>query len=308
MMTNLSIADRLLIAFKDTAFTLKEAYEKCKDVNKESVRARIYENLGVKFMRLQKGVYIAKNQDCVLIEGDGRDLSVLMDDSIDCIITDHPWDIKSNKGGNRNFANYDCFTYTQKDFDEKARVLKKGSFLCEILPSETAINYEYLYQIKKMAEKAGFQYYAKVPWKKGTFVSNTGRKAKNTEDCLIFSLGHARRLKSDKQRNLDENGKPTRYMSGAKGMLPTEFNYQQVSKKDRIAQSEKPVELFKALIDYLTKPNEIVLDQFAGSGVCGEAALKTGRVSILFEKAHELCEKICTRLDLDGINLQLINE
>ena len=31
-----------------------------------------------------------------------------------------------------------------------------------------------------MAEKSGFKYFAKVAWKKGNFISNTGRKSKNT--------------------------------------------------------------------------------------------------------------------------------
>ena len=35
-----------------------------------------------------------------LMEGDGRVLSMLQEESIDCIITDHPWlDKLSNKGG-----------------------------------------------------------------------------------------------------------------------------------------------------------------------------------------------------------------
>ena len=65
-----------------------------------------------------------------LIEGDGRVLSMLQEESIDCIITDHPWlDKLSNKGGNRSFADYECFLYEQRDFNEKARVLKPGCFL-----------------------------------------------------------------------------------------------------------------------------------------------------------------------------------
>lgn len=95
-------------------------------------------------------------------------------------------DIKSNKGGTRAFALYDCFRYTLEDFKEKARVLKDGCFLVEVLPAENENNYEYLYQIKKYAKEAGFIYYSKVPWKKGTFVSNTGRKAKNTQDIIHF--------------------------------------------------------------------------------------------------------------------------
>ena len=50
--------------------------------------------------------------------------------------------------------------------------------MVEVLPAENENNYEYLYQIKQYAKEAGFVYYSKVSWKKGTFVSNTGRKSK----------------------------------------------------------------------------------------------------------------------------------
>lgn len=86
-------------------------------------------------------------ETCVLVEGNGRDLSFLSDESIDLIINDYPWDCDSNRGGNRNFVNYETFTYTLEDFQEKARVLKNGSFLVEMLPAEnekTMKNYSVL--------------------------------------------------------------------------------------------------------------------------------------------------------------------
>ncbi len=74
-------------------------------------------------------------------------------ESIDCIITDHPWfDRESNKGGNRFFADYECFRYTLEDFQEKARVLKLGCFLAELLPAENENNYEQLFKIKQYAK------------------------------------------------------------------------------------------------------------------------------------------------------------
>lgn len=80
---------------------------------------------------------------------------------------DHPWlDMKSNKGEMRDFALYDCFRYTLKDFKEKARVLIDGCFLVEVLPAENENNYEYLYQIKQYAKETGFVYYSKAPWEK----------------------------------------------------------------------------------------------------------------------------------------------
>ena len=302
----MSIVSNIIECFKTSSFTMADAYSVNQNVNKESVRTRIYENLGVHFKKLGRNLYINKDADCVLIEGDGRDLSILENNSIDCIITDHPWLDKNTKGGNRNFAKYDTFEYTLENFKEKARVLKNGSFLVEVIPNESETNFDYLYRLKKMAQEAGFKYYCKIPWVKGTFKSNTGRVVKNREDLMIFSKGKARALKWDKQRGLDENGNPTRRMSGTNGMLPAEFNIQPVEKKKQIAQSEKPSLLFEQLLEYITLENEVVLDQFAGSGSVGEACIHKNRKCILIEKAKDCIDKIIKRLDLSSPILQNI--
>lgn len=280
-------------------FSLKEAYGAVPDKPKETVRARIYDNLGVLFTRVGKGIYVAIHEDaaCAVIEGNGRDLSMFQDESIDCIITDHPWlDKTSNKGGNRSFSDYDCFQYTRDDFKEKARVLKPGSFLAEFIPAENENNFEYLYRIKQMAISSGLEYYCKVSWKKGKFISNTGRKAKNTQEIMIFSKGKARALRLDVKRSQNE-GKEV-YMSGTKGMLPAMFDVEPVSKADRIHQSELPVALCEELLSYLTLEGEIILDQFAGSGAVGEASFRCKRSSVLIECVHEMAEKIRKRMQM----------
>lgn len=282
-------------------FNMPQAYEAVKEAGieakKPSIRARVYEAVDKGILKkIAKGVY--QNNNCLLIQGDGKDLSFLGDGSIDAIITDHPYDIKAaNNGGDRHFATYDCFQYSQEDFNEKARVLKDGSFLVEFLPEESALNFEYLYKIKKMAEAAGFKYYAKVPWKKGDFISNCGRKSKNTEDVMIFSKGEPRALRVDaKKDKADPSVK--HFMKGCNGMLPTVFDYAKPAKKDMLHQAEKPVELLEAILDYVTKEDEVVLDQFAGSGVLGEACIKKNRRAILIELADEFVEKIVNRLKL----------
>ena len=282
-------------------FNMPQAYEAVKEAGieakKPSIRARVYEAVDKGILRkIAKGVY--QNNNCLLIQGDGKDLSFLGDGSIDAIITDHPYDIKAaNNGGDRHFATYDCFQYSQEDFNEKARVLKDGCFLVEFLPEESALNYEYLYKIKKMAEAAGFKYYAKVPWKKGDFISNCGRKSKNTEDVMIFSKGEPRALRVDaKKDKADPSAK--HFMKGCNGMLPTAFDYAKPAKKDMLHQAEKPVELLEAILDYVTKEDEVVLDQFAGSGVLGEACIKKNRRAILIELADEFVAKIVNRLKL----------
>lgn len=175
--------------------------------------------------------------------------------------------------------------------------------MCEIIPAENENNFDYLYKIKKMAQEAGFEYYAKVPWIKGSFVSNTGRKSKNSEDIMIFSKGKPRALRLDakKTKQLGYNC----FMSGTNGMLPTDFNVQAVSRKDIIAQSQKPIELFEQLLEYITLENEIVLDQFAGSCSVAKACIRKNRKAIMIEKMHELIEKAKEELGCIDITTQL---
>lgn len=300
--------------FQDTEyFSIEDAKElvvehQNRDVNRESIRARIYEGIdkGL-FERVGKGLYTVTRKDeegkentCLLINGDGRDLSVLADNSVDLILTDHPYQLTTSlKGRNRNFADYDLFQYTQKDMSEKSRVLKPGCFCVEFLPEENGDNYRYLYEIKEMARKAGLEYYAKVPWSKQNFVANTGRKSKNTEDICFFTKGRARTMRPDAQKNKAEPG-VKHYMSGAAGMLPVSFDFAPPSRKDKLHQAEKPIDLIKEILRYVSLEGETVLDQFAGSGVVGAASLETGRNSILIEKDPETFEKIAGRLQALG--------
>lgn len=205
----MTLVQKIFNCFKDSdSFSLQEAYRQNADKPQETVRARIYEKIGVKFERVAKGVYRTidcEEEQCVLIEGNGRDLSMLKDNSIDCILTDHPWlDTKSNKG-------------------------------------------------------------------------------------------KARSMRIDKKKS-DITGK-IQYMSGCKGMLPAMFDVQPVSRRDRIHQSELPVELCEQILEYVTYEGEIVLDSFAGSGAVGVAALNKKRSCILIELLRENIEKIRARFN-----------
>lgn len=319
-------------------FSIQEATNLVKEVKKmqvndESIRARIYEGVdrGI-FTKISRGVYKVssqikgKNSSCLLINGDGRDLSMIRDKSIDGIITDHPYDLqRALTGGNRKFATYELFRYESKDFKEKQRVLKPGAFLVEFLPEESAVNYDYLYEIKKMAEENGFKYFAKVAWKKGNFVSNTGRKSKNVEDVMIFSNGEPRTLKLDAKKNLEiatnnnldikgkssyevrdmliDKGLQVFYMKGTNGMLPTIFDYQPKNTKDKIMEAEKPVELLEEIIEYISKPYEVLLDQYAGSGNFVIACNNKDRDSIAIEKNEEMFNKMKDNIE-NNLNIK----
>ena len=321
----LSLFDYFL---ESDCFTLSEATQLVKGeqglpVNDESIRARIYEGIDAGlFTRVARGVYKVESQlgddgktTCLLINGDGRDLSMIPDDSIDGIVTDHPYDLGGSlDGGNRKFAEYERFRYAAKDMAEKMRVLKPGSFCVEFMPEESAQNWRYLNRVKELAEDAGLRYYAAVPWVKGSFVANTGRKAHNREDVLIFSKGEPRALKPDNKRNLAtakqhgidveglgsaevserlaEAGLPVASMRGTAGMLPATFNHQPAGRSEKIHSAEKPVSLLEEIIGYISLPQETLLDQFAGSGNLAVAAANTGRNSVVIEKDEETFEKM----------------
>ena len=137
--------------------------------------------------------------------------------------------------------------------------------------------------------------YAKVAWKKGNFVANTGRKSKNTEEIAFFTKGKARNLRPDAKKDKAEPG-ISHYMSGARGMLPTVFDIEPPGKNSRIHQAEKPVQLLQQILGFVTEEKEWVLNQFAGSFSLGEAALLNERNAICIEINEEYFEKGKERL------------
>lgn len=303
----ISLYKRIAQVFKEEeSFTIREAYEQFPDEKTESIRARIYENLGSVFIRIGRGIYkvldniyvaMKGENSCIVIEGDGRDTSNIKSNTFDAIISDHGWlDVKSNRGGSRRLdKGFACFNYEQKDFNEKARILKDGHFLVEILPAENANNFKYLHSIKMMAEKAGLNYYSKVDWIKVGCKINMGRKVKNSESVYFFVKGKARNLRKDKKRT-KSTGKEM-YMSGTNGILPAEFEFKPVDVKDRLHFSEKPKELIKSILSYITLENELVYDAGAGSGVVGDACLESNRSSVLVEIMKEHVTTIVNRLN-----------
>lgn len=96
---------------------------------------------------------------------------------------------------------------------------------------------------------------------------------------------------------LQENNLDVYYMKGTNGMLPTEFNYQPKKSKDKIMEAEKPVELIEEIIEYISKPYETLLDQYAGSGNFVVACYNKQRNSIAIEKDKEIFNKMKSNIE-----------
>jgi len=282
---------------KNCVATLSEIYKAIdnseyvsnSDTVHDSARAIIYRHKN-QFKRVCKGIYmlVGEKSASLLIEGDGRKLDEIEDGSIDCIITDHPWeDKKAHRSGNqKSFADYNTFEYKLEDFKQKARVLKDGAYLCEFLPIESATNWKYLEEIKHMAEDCGLQYYTQCIWRnapEGTI--NTGKTTKGVQQLLIFTKGKPRKL-SRKGVNAYQT----------KEILKYEIEVL-LKNKDKVHQAEKPVELYEYLISQFTEENDVCLDQFAGSCNMLKAATNLNRFSICYELCHDFVVKAKERLN-----------
>lgn len=279
-------------------FTLAEIYRGFPDEKQTTIRGRVYRELlgrGV-VKRVSEGVYeFAGNEGSsgLVIQGDARDLSSITDNSIALIVADHPYKIES--GRNRSFTKgYEStiFEYTQKDFDEKSRVLTNGAFLIEFLPEMKRGNFEYLNRILSMAKNAGLELYAKIPWYKaeirdGKLIDHSARIGRKAvmEDIYVFSKGTPRKLRERNQ------GGVIRTESGAKAMLPAVFMDRPLMNNKKNHQSAKPPQLIRRLIDLFTKERDAVLDQFSGSFVTFWEAIRMNRVAIAIELNNEYVDK-----------------
>lgn len=271
---------------------------------KESIRATIYHDMekgeSSIFKRLGEGFYFLKGEKTasILIEGDSRSLSEIEDNSIDCIITDHPWsDKKAHQSGNQaDFVNYDTFKYNLDDFKAKARVLKSGCYMVEFLPVESATNWKYLRDIKDMADSCGLKYYAQIFWRKFPkgYCDNTGRTTKGVEQILIFSKGKPRRLSKERMPYLTRNQLP----------FEAEF-FKPLSQKERENnhKAEKPIPLYEFLIEMLTEEDEVCLDQFGGSCNLAQACVNKNRWGIVYELCHNFVKKAVDKFKMTKVSL-----
>jgi len=121
---------------------------------------------------------------------------------------------------------------------------------------------------------AGFRFHNLLVWDKVTAVANRWYM-KNCEFVLYLYKGAARRIND----------------AGSKQLI----RMQQVDESKH--PTEKPVGLMMHYIENSTKPGQIVLDPFMGSGTTGVAALRSGRKFIGIESNKEWFDVACRRIE-----------
>lgn len=67
------------------------------------------------------------------------------------------------------------------------------------------------------------------------------------------------------------------------------------SSKKRLHNCQKPIQMITDMVTTSSRPGNIVLDPFAGSGTTGVAAMRTGRRAVLIERDERNCEIAANR-------------
>lgn len=76
--------------------------------------------------------------------------------------------------------------------------------------------------------------------------------------------------------------------------------------KERLHNCQKPIQMITDMVTTSSRPGDIVLDPFAGSGTTGVAAMRTGRRAVLIERDERYCEIAAKRLEQE-IGLFTVN-
>ena len=286
----------------DVAYSFVRAW-RGQEIAEETIRARMYEALKEgKIIRVARGVYFARSgtAQLVLFEGDAWEaMPKVADDSVDCIITDHPFKLGTDKwvgmGTTRPHAKMGERTYAQRDIDEEwlrnaFRILRKdkawntinkerklagdwpvGGGACALfVPSLTRTTWPHVRKLIDLAESVGFVFYGSVTWDKVNMGMgyHSGRDQKM--EVLVFTAGEIL-LFTAGERN---------------GVLwdlsmPNVLSEKKLKRKcapDAVEhEAEKPAALWLTMADALTREGDVVADFHVGRGRWIKQMLEMGR-------------------------------
>lgn len=213
----------------------------------------------IHFSNIIPNIYIY-NENCLDV------FKTIPDESIDLIATDPPYPVMArgssgNAGGmlqKKIFNSGLVFDNNNINVSEYApeffRVLKDGSHLYVMT------NHTNLIEMLNTFTKVGFHFIKSLIWDKGNKIMGQFYMSQ-FEYILFFRKGFGKKINNCGTSDILS-------IPNDKTKTPDGSNYH---------DTEKPVELFKILIENSTQKGEVVMDPFMGIGGCGVACKQSGR-------------------------------
>ena len=174
--------------------------------------------------------------------------------SVDLIVTDPPYLVRYRSRDGRSIANDNNDRWLKPSFAEMHRVLK---------PNAYAISFYGWGQADKFMtawREAGFRPIGHFVFAKD-YSSKTGHTRATHENAYLLA-----------------KGKPTRPDNAPRDVLDWQYT------GNHFHPTQKPVSALTPLIEAYSKPGDVVLDPFAGSGTTAVAARQLGRQYVAIEK------------------------
>lgn len=180
--------------------------------------------------------------------------------AVDLILTDPPYLVRYVDRSGRSVKNDDNDAWIDPAFAQMHRVLKDNKFCVSFCPWNKADRF------KEAWRKAGFHAVGHIMFPK-KYASSSRFVQYKHEEAYLLAKGNPR---------LPENPPPD--------VIPWTYT------GNKLHPTQKPVGIFAPLIEAFTRPGDVVLDPFAGSGSTLVAARDTGRrfVGIELDAVHHL--------------------
>ena len=227
--------------------------------------------------------------DCQLLFGDCLErMKEIPDGSIDCIITDPPYELDNHGGGITELAQRDLvknlnINFISKGFDidivlgEFLRVCKTPNMLifCSNKQISKTMNY---FELKKLSVTL-------LVWNKTNPSPLCNGKHLSDAEFIVYVRGKGATFNNDV---------PFAYK---KKIYASPI----VSNKNRLHPTQKSVNHIKQYIELHTNKNDIVFDPFMGSGSTGVACINNNRKFIGIEIDEKYYDISCKRIK-DAIN------
>jgi site-specific DNA-methyltransferase (adenine-specific) len=194
-----------------------------------------------------------------LLQGDCIDaLSRISDDIVDLVVTDPPYVAHYRDRSGRRVARDNRADWILPAFDQIGRVMRQDS-LCVSFYGWTAIA-----EFMAAWKAAGLKPVGHLVWHK-SYASRVGFVAARHEQGFLLAKGN-----------------PPRPAKALPDVLPWKYTGNQLH------LTQKAVEVIQPLIEAFSRPGDLVLDPFMGSGTTGVAAAQAGRrfIGIELDPVH----------------------
>ncbi|HBP20494.1 MAG TPA: site-specific DNA-methyltransferase [Planctomycetes bacterium] len=224
-----------------------------------------------------------------ILHGDALDqLATLKPESVDAIVTDPPYCAggfteKGKQAARAMGVRHKTRWFTGDNMGTAGLAFLLRAVACQacriLVPGGSLLvfcDWRMVPALAPALESAGLRHQNLVVWDKGSIGLGKGFRPRH-ELVLHFTKGGV---------------KPRYFSKSGSNLIPCK----RVPARKRVHPTEKPIELLERLIEVVTPEDGLVVDPFAGSGTCGEAALRAGRQWVGIERGRAFCATTSERL------------